>query len=131
MYLNQGNEVKVLKRLPKPEFKEYLYAPPLEVPENYSPEEAIKTGLETGEWANYETAARMICRLVIEAAENEAVRRWLLVTQVIGDTEWNKLIVTIGRETPDIAKQINELGPSHLMLNWCVFSAVYLIGGEE
>ncbi|MBA7593098.1 hypothetical protein ES703_00015 [subsurface metagenome] len=116
-----------LKRLPKPEFKEYLYAPPLEVPENYSPEEAVRKGLETGDWADYEIAARMICRLMIEAAENGAVRRWLLATRVIGDGEWNKLIVAIGRETPDIAKQINELGPSHLMLNWCVFSAAYLI----
>jgi len=118
-----------IKRLPKDEFRKYIYAPPLEVPPNYSAIEAFKKGIETGHWSDYEVAARRICRLIIEAAEkNETVRRWLLTTFVIGDEAWNKLMQALGRETPDIAKQINALGPSHHMLCWCVFSAAYIVG---
>ena len=120
--------MKEIKRVPKDKFKEYLYAPPLEVPEGYSSVEAFRKGVEKGDWTGYEIAARKVCRLIIEAAKNRSVRRWLLTTRAMGDTGWNKLIIAIGRETPDIARQMNKLGPSHLMLNWCVFSAAYLMG---
>jgi len=117
-----------LRRLPKEEFKKYLYAPPLEVPPNYSPQEAFRKMVEEGNCTELEIAARKACRLIIEAAgSNESVKRWLLSTRTIGDGAWNKLMVALGTETPEITRQINALGPSYLMLNWCVSSAAYLI----
>ena len=119
--------MKELKRVPRDKFREYMYAPPLDVPPDYDPNEDFRKGVETGDWADHETAARKVCRLIVEAAEKSySVKRWLLATQRIGDERWNRLIQALGRETPDIAKRINELQASHIMLNWAVFSAKYL-----
>lgn len=124
--------MKPIKRLPRDEFKNYVYREPLEVPDDYDPDAAFRTGVETGEWGLYETAARRVCRLIIESAgRNRSVRRWLLATRRMGDREWNRLIVAIGRETPDIAREINALGPSAVMLGWAVASAAYLLEGEQ
>jgi hypothetical protein len=117
------------KRLPKEEFRGYMYAPPLEVPPGYSAIEAFRKVMEKGDRTDYEIAARKVCRLIIEAAEkNEVVKGWLLRTQQLGDDAWNKLMYALGRETAEIAKQINDLGPNHDVLNWCVFSAAYILG---
>ena len=113
------------------QFKEYLFAPPLEVPPNYSSQEAFTKGVETGDWLDYQVAARKVCRLIIEAAQkSRSVRRWLLATNRFGDEAWNKLMIAIGRETLEIARQINRLQMSADVLCWCVFSAAFLVGGK-
>lgn len=123
--------MKELKRVPRDKFREYMNAPPLDVPLDYDPNEGFRKGVETGDWADHETAARGVCRLIVEAAENNySVKRWLLATRRIGDEEWNRLIQALARETPDIAKRINKICPSAVMLNWAVFSAKYLMERE-
>jgi hypothetical protein len=117
-----------ITRLPKEEFRKYIYGPPLEVPPDYSPMEAFRKVVEEKNITDFDTAARRICRLIIEAADkSHVVKHWLLTTNQLGDEAWNKLMYALGRETQDIAKQINALGPSHDMLCWCVFSAAFLI----
>jgi len=120
-----------LRRLPRPQFREYLYAPPLEVPEDYSPFEAFRKGVETGDWSDCEVAARKVCRLIIEAAQKSySVRRWLLTTMDYGDEAWNNLMIALGRETPEIATQINNLQMSAITMVWAVSSAAYLMGED-
>ena len=124
-------EVPQIKRLDKDDFKKYIYAPPLEVPPDYSPQAAFKKGVETGDWRDYEVASREVCRLVIEAArKGQSVRRWLLATNTFGDEAWNKLMIALGRETPEIARQINRLQMPADVMCWCVFSAAFLVGGK-
>ncbi|MCJ7546647.1 MAG: hypothetical protein MUP30_07480 [Deltaproteobacteria bacterium] len=117
-----------IRRLPTDQFKEYLYAPPLEVPQDYSSQAAFTKGVETGDWLDYQVAARKVCRLIIEAAQkNESVRRWLLTTNRFGDEAWNKMMMAVGRETSEIARQINRLQMSADAMIWCVFSAVIIV----
>jgi hypothetical protein len=120
---------ETIKRLPKEVFRKYLYDPPLEVPQDYSAAEAFRKAVEERNITDYDTAARRVCRLIIEAAgKSPEVKHWLLSTTQLGDEAWNKLMYALGRETQDIAKQINALAPSHDMLCWCVFSAAFILG---
>lgn len=120
--------IAAITRLPKEEFSKYMYSPPLEVPPDYSPMEAFRKLVEERNPTDYDTAARRVCRLIIEAAgKSHVVKHWLLSTNQLGDEAWNKLMYALGREIQDIAKQINALGPSHDMLCWSVFSAAFLI----
>lgn len=113
------------------ELLEYLNSPPLDVPPDYNPNEAFKRGVETKDWSLLETAARKVCRLMIESAKKSfTVRRWLLATRRVGSQEWNKLMVSIGRETPDMAGEISKLKPSVEMLSWAVANAIKVIKEE-
>ncbi len=113
------------------ELVKYLNSPPLDVPPDYDPSEAFRRGIERGDWSELEAAARKVCRLVIGAAKkSSSVRRWLLGTRRIGDREWNKLMIAIGREVPSAAREMHKLGPSAPMLSWAVANAVKVISGE-
>ncbi len=110
----------------------YLNTPPLDVPPGYDPIKAFRRGVERGEWSDMETAARRVCRLIIEAAKkSQPVRRWLLATQRIGSHEWNKLMISIGREVPSVAKGINKIRPGVPMLSWAVANAAKVIREEK
>lgn len=113
------------------ELVKYLNSPPLDVPPDYDPNEAFRRGVEGGDWSELETAARKVCRLMIGAAKkSSSVGRWLLDTRRIGDREWNKLMIAIGREVPSAAREIHKLGPSAPMLGWAVANAAKVISGE-
>lgn len=101
------------------------------MPPDYDPNEAFKRGVEQGEWSELETAARRVCRLMIEAAKKSpVVKRWLLATQKIGGHEWNKLMIAIGREVPSVARGINKISPGVPMLSWAVANAAKVIREE-
>lgn len=101
---------------------------PLDVPPDYDSDEAVKRGVETGNWSLHETAARRVCRLMIESArKSPVVNRWLLETRRLGDQAWNELMISLGRETPDLTAQINRLKPSVVLINWAVSNAALVV----
>jgi len=110
------------------ELVKYLNAPPLDVPDDYSPEAAFRKGVETGDWSELECAARKACRLMIEAArKSPTVKRWLLETKRMGDQAWNRLMMAIGRETPEIGREINRLRPGAEVLWWAAANAALVV----
>lgn len=124
----EGREIRLV---PRGEFREYMYAPPLDVPPGYDPNAAYRKGSETGDWSDYEVAARKVCRLILESAQkSQAVMSGLLTTMAYGDEAWNNLLVAMGTETPEIAEQINQLQLTANFMNWAVFSAAYLLGQD-
>lgn len=92
-----------------------------------SKEEVVKPDITDEVTEQVNDIARKVARLILRSSEeSDDVYKYLIETEQQGDESWSKMLRAIGKDTPEIGKEINNMNVPPFMLGWAVLSTKFL-----
>lgn len=92
-----------------------------------SKEEVVKPDITDDVTEQVNDIARKVARLILKSSEtSDKVYRYLIETEEQGDESWSKMLKAIGKDTPRIGTEINDMNVPSFMLGWTVLSTKFL-----